>query len=502
MLDTINHLRFSWAQVVVGFVGLFCALALTRVAVGRQHRRRIFVMSTALALSILLHLVAIAIDVLVPGSADRFFHAAAVLLLAFGLTGLLGLVLLDLLFQRAGLSVPTILRDILQAVAFFIILLVVLSRSGVNLLSLVTTSAVLTAVIGLALQNTISNMFAGLALQMDRTLNVGDWIQMSHWIGRITHIKWRSTFIVTRDGNNVILPNSELLRQEVLNYSKPSGEHRNSVKVSFAYRHPPREVARILLDSLRGLRDILAEPAPDCIPLDFGESGIVYAVRYWTDNVFNDQIVEGEVRTRIWYAAQRAGLEIPYPVRSVRTLDEAPERRAADEARERQACVDALAAIDLFAKLDQDELDLLASGVRSQRFADGEVIIEQGDVGDSLYLITRGEVAVTLTVDTQVREVARLAAGGFVGEMSLLTGEPRQATCRAVGDVACWVLGHQALQRVLRADPKAAEHMSTVIAGRQQALAGERATLIADRPDEPTADQRLLKRIRDFFNLN
>src|SRR5262249_43555436 len=152
-------------------------------------------------------------------------HAGAVLLLAFGLTGLSGLVLFDLAF-RNRLTMPTILRDIVQAAAFFIILLIVLRRSGVNLLSLIPTSAVLTAVIGLALQNTIANMFAGLSLQLDRTLNVGDWIQMGNRIGRITHIKWRSTFLVTRDGNNVILPNGELLRQEVLNYSKPSSVHR------------------------------------------------------------------------------------------------------------------------------------------------------------------------------------------------------------------------------------------------------------------------------------
>jgi CRP-like cAMP-binding protein len=338
-------------------------------------------------------------------------------------------------------------------------------------------------------------------LQLDHTLNVGDWIQMSHWIGRITHIKWRSTFIVTRDGNNVMLPNSELLRQEVLNFSKPTGVHRSTVKVSFAYRHPPREVARVLLESLRGMSELLAEPAPDCLPSDFGDSGVVYLLRYWTDNVQNDVLVEGEVRTRIWYAAQRAGLEIPYPVRTVRTLDDGPERRAADAAREQQARVEALAAVDLFGGLDPAELDLLASGVRGQRFADGEVIIEQGDVGDSLYLITRGEVVVSLGVDQQVREVARLQAGGFVGEMSLLTGEPRQATCRAHGDVECWVIGHEALRRVLRDKPQIAEDMSRVLAGRQQALAGERATLSADKTSAPAPDQRLLARIRDFFHL-
>jgi small-conductance mechanosensitive channel len=326
MFETLSQTRFSWAHVAVGVLGIFLALLLSRSAVGRLHRRRIFLIAGALAASILVHLLRITLEALLPGDPQPTLHVAAVLLLAFGLTGLVGLLLFDFAFQRARLTVPTILRDIAQAFAFFIILLVVLRRSGVNLLSLLTTSAVLTAVIGLALQNTIANMFAGLSLQLDRTINVGDWIQMTHWIGRITHIKWRSTFVVTRDGNNLILPNSELMRQEVLNFSKPTGVHRSTVKVGFAYRHPPREVMRVLVNALRGLPEVLAEPAPDCLPSEFGEYAIFYVLRYWTDHVENDLIVEGEVRVRIWYAARRAGLEIPYPTRTVnaRLLEPAP----------------------------------------------------------------------------------------------------------------------------------------------------------------------------------
>src|SRR5262249_45340008 len=131
-----------------------------------------------------------------------------------------------------------------------------------------------------------------------------------------------------------------------------------------------------------------------------------------------------------------------------------------------------------------------------------------GAVGDSLYVIASGEVVVSLTVEGQGqgqgqgREVARLAAGGFVGEMSLLTGEPRQASCRAPGDLACWVIGHEGLKRVLRDKPRIAEDMSHVIAGRQQALAGERASLLVDQQVERAPEQRLLARIRDFFHLN
>jgi small-conductance mechanosensitive channel/CRP-like cAMP-binding protein len=501
MLDTFSHMHFSWGHVITALVAIIIALAMSRFAVGRLHRRRILVIVVALAAALVLHFCGIGVhDLFENEAAERALHACAILLLAFGLTSLIGLGLFDLAFHRARLTVPTILRDILQAIAFFIILLVVLRKSGVNLLSLVTTSAVLTAVIGLALQNTIANMFAGLSLQLDHTVSVGDWIQMAHWVGRITHIKWRSTFIVTRDGNNVILPNSELLRQEVLNFSKPSSVHRSTIKVGFAYRHPPREVARILVGALRGMPEILAEPAPDCLPIEFGESAIVYALRYWTDNVQRDIIVEGEVRVRVWYAAQRAGLEVPYPVRTVHTVQPSPTDRAAEATRQHQERLEALAGVDLFASLDAKALDLLAAGVRSQAFASGELILHQGDVGDSLYVIHDGDVTVSLSVGDDDREVATLKAGNFFGEMSLLTGEPRQATCRARTDVTCWVIGHEALHRVLRQNPKIAEDISGILAGRQQELDGQRANATT-KPAPRPPDQRLLARIRDFFGL-
>jgi CRP-like cAMP-binding protein len=391
-----------------------------------------------------------------------------------------------------------IARDLIGAVAFFIILRNVLRRNGVNRLSLVTTSAVLTAVIGLALQNTIANMFAGLSLQFDHTLNVGDWIQYGSWVGRITHIKWRSTFIVTRDGNNVILPNGELLRQEVQNFSKPSSVHRSTVKVGFAYRHPPREVARVLVGALRGIPDILREPPPDCIPIDFGDSAVTYALRYWTDNVQRDLVVEGEVRVRIWYAAERAGLEIPFPIRQLLQPPPAPVETHDDL----PARVAALRRVDLFEHLDKRSLELLAAGVRRVRFASGELIIEQDDVGDTLYVIDRGDVAVSVRAGATDTQVAFLRAGDFFGEMSLMTGEKRKATCRAHTEVECWVIGHEPVRRVLRENPKIAEEISGVLAGRMLVLDGKHAD-VAERVEAQAAapDPRLLARIRDFFSL-
>ena len=182
--------------------------------------------------------------------------------------------------------------------------------------SLVTTSAVLTAVIGLALQSTIANVFAGLALHTDRTLGIGDWVQAGAMIGRINEIKWRSTSLWTEDGDYLTVPNSRLLDAEVQNLSRPDDVHRMWVKVGFHYRHPPNEVKRILREALRRAPGVRVEPAPDCILLDFADSAILYALRYWISDFAHHAVIESEVRTRIWYAARRGGLEIPFPIRT------------------------------------------------------------------------------------------------------------------------------------------------------------------------------------------
>jgi small-conductance mechanosensitive channel len=248
-----------------------------------------------------------------------------------GVTGLAGLVMFDLVLNRTRVRVPSILRDLIHLSIVVAIVLTILYQRGFDPLSLVTTSAVLTAVIGLALQSTIANVFAGLALHIDRTLGIGDWVQAGSMIGRINEIKWRSTSLWTEDGDLVLMPNSRLLDTEVQNLSRPDGVHRMCVKVGFHYRHPPNEVKQILRDAIYGTPGVRTEPTPDCILLDFADSAIIYALRYWISDYSQHTTIESEVRTRIWYAAHEAGLEIPFPIRTIVMPTTTTEAKAVTE---------------------------------------------------------------------------------------------------------------------------------------------------------------------------
>jgi small-conductance mechanosensitive channel len=236
---------------------------------------------------------------------------------ALGIVGLVRLLVFDMGINRTRIRVPLIISDLLHLVVVTIVLLAILYQHGFDPLSLVTTSAVLTAVIGLALQGTIANVFAGLALHTDKTIGIGDWVQVGSLIGRIAEIKWRSTALWTEDGDLVIAPNSRLLDSEVKNLSRPDEAQRITVTVGFHYRHPPDEVQRVMVEAIRKVSGVRSDPAPDCVLRDFADSAITYAVRYWISDYTHHTKIESDVRTQMWYAARRTELEIPFPIRTL-----------------------------------------------------------------------------------------------------------------------------------------------------------------------------------------
>src|SRR5262249_25582079 len=203
-MPVFKHLDVSWAGFFVSFGFLLALLFLRRLLPSEQTKRGRWAL-LLLILSIIFRIGADSTRAM-DASTSGFLGFGAVLFLAFGMTGVVTLTLFDIILGRSGLRVPPVVRDVLQALAFAVIVIVVLKDAGVNVVSLITTSAVLTAVIGLALQSTISNLFAGMSLQMDRTITLGDWVQVGDRVGRVAQIKWRSTFLVTRDGDNVIVP--------------------------------------------------------------------------------------------------------------------------------------------------------------------------------------------------------------------------------------------------------------------------------------------------------
>jgi small-conductance mechanosensitive channel/CRP-like cAMP-binding protein len=478
-------------------------LLLGRLRKASDDRRRGVAQIVFASISVCLSFIRLGLIILSIG--DRMLHRTLGVLDTIFLGLAIALTLLHLLFDvipgRFEKRVPPIIHELVAMVAFVVIVLGALGDTvAKNVSSLIATSAVLTAVLGLALQSTLSNLFAGLALQMDRAISAGDWISVGGRVGRIVEIRWRSTALRTLDGDMVLLPNSRMLSEEVHNYSRPSNNRRVSIKVAFHYRHPPNTVRAAVAECIRGVTGVLSDPAPDCFPVEFSESAVVYTVRFWVNEFARTAEIEGEALTRIWYAAQREGLEIPFPIRTLLMKTDESEKRDAEAKTERKRRIELLDGMDLFDALERSDKEILADGIRKVPFAAGQAIIEQGAAGTSMYIIIKGEVRVSLAHGNARRDLATLTAGQFFGEMSMLTGEVRAATCWAVGDVDCYVVDHEAMSRVLSASPNIAEELAQTLVDRQSAVSKEADDLKRTNPQETRMG--LVTRIRFFFDIN
>lgn len=457
------------------------------------------------------HLVVLTIDRLAPHGPGTppLLGPLALLLLLASIARSAVLLLLDVILgPRLGRPLPRIVRDILHGLVYAGIVLVALRDAGVEPTSLLTTLALLTAVLGLSLQETLGNMFAGLAIQVEAPFEVGDWIQFDaepKHVGRVLEINWRATRVVTLDDVEVVVPNGALAKVPITNFTKPTPVSRRLAYVAAPYSVPPLEVHAILLKAIADAPGVVREPAPSVITHLFGEYGIEYWVRYYTDQFDKRDGIDGGVRDRIWYALRRAEVEIPYPHRTIEMHQVTAESSALETARTLSVRGRALLGVDIFRVLSDVERAHLAELAQHRLYAPGEVIVRQGDESSELYVIEQGEVVVSVeraaagASAATLLEVARLGPGQFFGEMALVTGDRRQATVRAARACQLLSVNREAVQRIMEQAPDLAERMSNVLMERQAQL-DERAS---ERKSEVDGDLRSqedsVARIRKFF---
>jgi small-conductance mechanosensitive channel/CRP-like cAMP-binding protein len=479
-------------------VALLAILFLLRFIVPASERGRVKA-GIFFAGGYLASLVALAVFRLpVPSPAHHdWLHLLPVLLFAFAVVIASGLFLFDVVLVRR--EIPRILRDLLQGIAYLITAALVLTRSEVDVTKVFTASVLTTAVIGLALQETLGNVMAGLALQLERDFEMGDWISLDERItGRIREVRWRATTIVTKNGDLLLIPNAAITRAVITNYSRPVRAHRQWIQVRVHFRHPPARVREVLVAAVKSLPFVLTDPIPDCILQDFEADAALYSIRYWIDEYERGNSMDSAVRSAIWYSLHRAGMEIPFPSRNVNLteMNEDRARRKDDEEYARR--VDALSRVDVFRALDAQKIDRLSRRLRMVIFGPGETILRQGDPGDSLYVVRSGEVAVRVGVLGASKELATLNEGQFFGEMSLMTGAMRAATVVAKTDAECYIVDKEAFQEIVQEKPELAGIISDILARRQVAL-GEIPALAA----VPTAAQKtqLMSKIAQFFGI-
>jgi small-conductance mechanosensitive channel len=416
------------------------------------------------------------------------------------------IVVCDVVAVRRGRSrPPSILRDVASAVFCALVLIFLLRATfGLDVTALVATSAALSIVLGLAMQETLANLFAGLALMIERPFEPGDWVRFGDRVGRVTEVSWRAVKLkLIRQEDYLVVPNSVVAKHEIVNLSQPTPLHGQTLDVPVVLTEPPNRVRQALIEAALQVDGVLSDPLPKAGVLRFEPGAVFYRLTYWIQDFSRALDIEGQVPTHIWYAFRRAGVRIPFPVSDVRWRD-----AALTEAGERQTELDRLTrllrGVDFLAAMTSEELDRLALGARLVPYPAGMTVVRQGDGGDSLFVIASGrvEIAAHSVVGRGDRVLAVLGAGDYFGEMSLLTGAPRSATCRSLVDAELLILTADALRPLLVQDPAAADRLSQAMA-RRKAFDEEVIPVATGgmAPAPPDLPHVLLGRIRHFFGL-
>lgn len=477
------------AQVAAGLVLLGLAAAVRAATANRVVRGRVRLTMLLAAVYAALN-IALAVPGLLRPETRPIAISVGHLVLAFALIHFIVLIAVNpLRADRVPERFPTIVQDALVFTIWALVATLVMEEK------FLTTSAVGAVVAGLALQDTLGNLVSGLALQIEKPFKLGHWIVSGDWEGEVTEITWRAVKLRTRDGNQVIIPNAELSKSAIVNYSEPASPSRFEFDIGTSYDDPPNRVKAALLEVLAAEPLVLKTPPPFVRLINFADSSIIYRVHFWIEQLPTDEIVTDRVRTAIYYTFKRRNITIPYPIQIEYGLEMPP---AGPSAEEKQRHTELLASSDLFGLLAEDDRQALVEAAAIRVYGRGEIVMRQGDEGDSAFIVASGRVRIAL--DPGDVEVAVLERGAVVGEMSLLTGEPRTATARALEDATLLEITAGDFRRFVLENPALVDQIGAIVAERRHGLSRARDAAVASVP-LPEVRRSLVARMRTFLRL-
>ena len=410
-----------------------------------------------------------------------------------------GAVSFDLVFRaRRGRDAPRFVRDIFALAAYVLLTALILKSffPELSLGALLSGSALVGIILGLALQDTLGNLFAGVSLQADRPFEVGDVIVVGALTGVVESITWRAVKIRNFQNHSLLISNSQIAK-EAIEVCPADRAHKNARIVFFnaLYTDSPVKVMHVVREAVREAENVAREIAPVVRVRNLGDFAVDYEIKYWLDDYARYNDTDALVRQLIWYAYRRAGLSFAYPTQTLYV--ERPPKAGERAATRLDRLTERLSAVDIFSPLTPEELARLSASSEGHTYAPGESIIRAGEAGDSMFVVNRGAVEVRIKDNGRPRTVARLDEGDFFGEMALLTGEPRTAHVVATEETEVLEIGHLALKGLFDANPDLVAALSHTVVERRAGLA---AAASAETVEEK--EQTLLSAVRRFFGLD
>lgn len=380
-----------------------------------------------------------------------------------------------LLFEQAKADtwrarMPKLLIDLAR---LFLILLgttfVLATVWNADLAGLVTALGVSSIVIGLALQDTLGSVMSGIALLFERPFSVGDWLEVNGVVGQVIDINWRAVRLLTLEREMVVIPHKLISSEMIRNFTKPTPNHAERIQIGFSYNDPPNLVRQVLKTTALETKGILLDPQPDVFTLGYADFAVSYEVKLFIRDYGEIEQIRERFVTRVWYAAKRNNLSIPFPIRTLYHFH-GPSIQQKGLAKKFS---ESLQAIPSFVPINREESQqaTAVSDLALQHFAAGEKVIRQGQLDNELFIIIAGQALMTIRLDSgEEIELLTLRSGEFFGEMSLLSVEPSAVTIAASNDLEVMKLSANVVNRMIDRQPSFAREIGQILEIRRLAI--------------------------------
>lgn len=331
---------------------------------------------------------------------------------------------------------------------------------GADLGRLLAALGVGSVVLGLALQDVLGGLFAGVALLSSKPFSVGDWIQIGgNFSGKVTNIDWRAVTLVDFSGDTIVVPNSEIAKDRLRNYSRPTPIHRESVAFDISFDDPPNKVKQVLLEAAYDTKGILKEPKPHVALISYDEFSIRYEIRYFVDDYGNVPSIHNDFISKIWYANKRYGITFPTRAHEVYNFD---GLSVAEQPKSAKEITQLLKESKAFS-IPESELLALAKHCTIDDFGVGECLLQRGTLSNKVYLILEGIAKEHVeNKNGLLLHEARLKSGDMFGLSSLVRKEPSIVTICAISDIKVISIDIEAMKTLLQHNPNVAESLENM----------------------------------------
>ena len=365
-------------------------------------------------------------------------------------------------------KVPQLFLDIFRVVMVLFGAAIVLSMVwGADLGGLVTALGLGSFVIGLALQDTLGNLFSGIALVYEKPFSEGDYIEVEDQRGRVIEMNWRAIRMETREKELIVIPHLVIGQGTIKNFSRPSKVHIMKTEIGFSHQNPPNKVKEALMQTCYATPGILHEPEPEVKTNEYTESKVVYEVEFAISDFKDHEDIMDDFMSRVWYTSRRHNLVMPM---SQMVVHHAHQMTDKDKFKLNQL-ESSLRKLPQMLPIEQSNVNELIDGSEIQYFGTGEKVIQQGDPTGSLYVILEGEAVLeTTTENMETVEIGKLGHGDFFGEITVFTKKFSSFSVRAEEDLKVITVSQNEVLDMIELNPRLAEHLDEMMDARRNKI--------------------------------